>query len=87
MRKGLRDAATGARAAEDAAKAATDLNKITREAYVADQRPWVSVDLKPDSGGRLVVDQNGDVTADIAIFYKALLDNYRFRGRTVGLIV
>ena len=80
MREGLADAAAGAQAAEEAAKAATDLNKITRDAYVADQRPWVSVDLKPEPGGRLIVEQDGNITADITI-------SYRNHGRTPAINV
>jgi hypothetical protein len=45
-------------------------NSLSRELFVADQRPWVSVDLKPDPRGRLMVDPSGNITADITISYK-----------------
>jgi hypothetical protein len=46
-----------ANAAKDAANAATESNKISRAAMIADQRPWISLDV--EIGGLLAYDAQG----------------------------
>lgn len=42
-----------------ATRAAIEANRINREAYIAEQRPWITI--KPVAGGELAVDENGAV--------------------------
>jgi hypothetical protein len=63
MRDGLKDAAVAAKAAETAAKAADESNKISRDLFIQEHRPWLSISIVPASNLR--IDGSGKVSCDM----------------------
>jgi hypothetical protein len=69
MNKGLVEAADAADAAKNAANAAVQSNNISRELFVAENRPWISVDVSPMQNGTLVIDPFGSISLEILLTY------------------
>jgi hypothetical protein len=57
IKKSIAAAEDSAKAAQDSASAAIAANKLSRDNFIATQRPWITIEVKP--GGPLVYNVNG----------------------------
>jgi hypothetical protein len=62
MRRSMDDATTAANAAKDGALAATEANKLNRDHFATDQRPWLSVSNKLEFTSPVKFEEGGAFT-------------------------